>query len=59
MDMLFASKSMWTWNEEAHFAKLKAQVASGKATMAEAVETAGEGAAERMEDDVDVKEAKA
>ncbi|KAL1673849.1 general substrate transporter [Schizophyllum commune] len=59
MDMLFASKSMWTWNEEAHFAKLKAQVASGKATMAEAVETAGEGAAERMEDDVDVKEGKA
>jgi hypothetical protein len=32
MDLLFASKSPFVWNEERHFAKLKAEIASGAAT---------------------------
>jgi hypothetical protein len=30
MDLLFASKSPWVWDEEKHFKKLKAELASGK-----------------------------
>lgn len=30
IDLLFASKSIFTWDEEAHFARLKADLASGR-----------------------------
>jgi len=36
VDLLFASKTPWTWDEEATFKRLKAELASGK-TMAEVV----------------------
>ena len=45
MDLLFASKSPWVWDEEAHFKKLKAEraelrhVSGGKSVDGEATST--------------------
>ena len=41
VDLLFASKTPWTWDEEATFKRLKAELASGK-TMAEVVKGVNE-----------------
>lgn len=41
MDLLFASKSPWVWDEEEHFARLKREMVEGKLVAPDTASVAG------------------